>query len=64
MAAKVKPNKTAAKGFRVKAGAKKGEAYVCGVCGYRLVVDRACGCAAVHTHYCCSQKMAKVAAKK
>jgi rubrerythrin len=49
---------------KAKANPKKGDAYVCRVCGYRLVVDRACGCATMHTYVCCGRRMASVPAKK
>jgi len=39
--------------------AKKGQAYTCGVCGYRVVVDEACGCAEEHVFVCCDQPMKK-----
>jgi len=31
----------------------------CGVCGYRVIVDEACGCVEEHVLICCSQPMAK-----
>jgi hypothetical protein len=34
----------------------------CGVCGYRVVVDEACGCAEEHVLICCGQPMAKTQA--
>ena len=43
---------------------KKGEAYECAVCGYRLVVDEACGCAEEHVFICCDKPMKKKAAGK
>ncbi len=43
---------------------KKGPAYECGVCGYRLIVDEACGCAEEHVFVCCDRPMKKKAAKK
>jgi len=42
----------------------KGQAYECGVCGYRVVVDEACGCAEEHVFICCDKPMTKAAAKK
>ncbi|MFZ2054713.1 MAG: hypothetical protein WAU81_11000 [Candidatus Aminicenantales bacterium] len=41
--------------------AKKGDAYECRVCGYRIVVDQACGCAEEHAFICCDQPMKKKA---
>ncbi|MBC7350188.1 MAG: hypothetical protein H5U05_09470 [Candidatus Aminicenantes bacterium] len=32
----------------------------CQVCGYRLIVDRKCGCAEEHVLVCCGQPMQKV----
>ncbi len=43
---------------------KKGDAYECGVCGYRIIVDEACGCAEEHVFVCCDKKMKKTAKKK
>lgn len=31
----------------------------CRVCGYRLIVDRKCGCAEEHVMVCCGQPMEK-----
>lgn len=42
---------------------KKGDAYECGVCGYRIIVDKACGCAEEHVFVCCNKKMKKAARK-
>jgi len=47
-----------------KAKMKKGEAYECSACGYRVVVDEACGCAEEHVFVCCDKPMKKKAAKK
>lgn len=33
--------------------------FVCEVCGYRLVVDKDCGCAEEHVILCCGQQMKK-----
>ncbi len=41
-----------------------GQAYECGVCGYRVVVDEACGCAEEHVFVCCDKPMKKAASKK
>ena len=32
----------------------------CRVCGYRLIIDRKCGCAEEHAIVCCGQPMEKV----
>jgi hypothetical protein len=47
-----------------KAKTNKGEAYECGVCGYRVVIDEACGCAEEHVFICCDKPMKKAAVKK
>jgi hypothetical protein len=41
-----------------------GKSYACRVCGYRVVVDEACGCAEEHVLLCCGQPMKVEAAKK
>jgi len=46
------------------AGARKGEGYVCGVCGYSVVVDEACGCEEEHIFICCDQPMKKKGVRK
>jgi hypothetical protein len=59
--AKAKP-KSAAKrkpAAKKKAAVKKGDAYECGVCGYRIVVDEVCGCEEEHVFICCDQPMEK-----
>jgi hypothetical protein len=50
-----KPKKAAKR----KAPAKRKPALECGVCGYRVVVDQACGCAEEHALICCGQPMTK-----
>jgi hypothetical protein len=40
------------------------KAYACEVCGYRVVVDEACGCAEEHVLLCCGQPMKAKTAKK
>lgn len=42
---------------RPKAKAKPG--LECRVCGYRVIVDEACGCAEEHVLICCGRPMAK-----
>jgi hypothetical protein len=49
---------------KAKAKAKKGGAYKCGVCGYRVIVDEACGCEEEHVLICCDKPMKKARAKK
>ncbi len=44
---------------KVGAKAPKGPAYECRVCGFRVVVDEACGCTEEHALICCNQPMAK-----
>jgi hypothetical protein len=39
--------------------AQKGESFECGVCGYRVIVDEACGCTEEHVFVCCGQPMKK-----
>jgi hypothetical protein len=51
----VKPRKTA----KQKTLAKKQPALECGVCGYRVVVERECGCAHEHAIVCCGKPMRK-----
>jgi transcription initiation factor IIE alpha subunit len=64
MPAKAKAKKKAKKAVKpakkVAAKAKKGQALECHVCGYRVVVDEACGCEEEHVLYCCGQPMEKV----
>ncbi|MCX8161166.1 MAG: hypothetical protein N3G18_09625 [Candidatus Saccharicenans sp.] len=36
------------------------KALECRVCGYRLIIDRQCGCAEEHVMVCCGQPMEKV----
>ncbi len=38
---------------------KKGDTYECQVCGYRVIVDEACGCAEEHVFVCCGENMTK-----
>ncbi len=66
MAVKVKAKAKAKKAVRpVKKAAKKASpkpkapALECGVCGYRVIVDEACGCAEEHVLICCGQPMVK-----
>ena len=59
-----KKAKKAAPKLRTKAKARTrrtrgAEAVECAVCGYRLVVDEACGCADEHVLICCGQPMVR-----
>jgi hypothetical protein len=46
--------------YKVKEAPKKTyPALQCGVCGYRVVVDEACGCVEEHVLVCCNQPMTK-----
>ena len=58
---KVKVKKAAPK---KKAPAKKGTTYECRVCGYRIIVDQACGCVEEHVQICCGKPMKKKRTKK
>ncbi|MGB8958155.1 MAG: hypothetical protein WCC00_03990 [Candidatus Aminicenantales bacterium] len=44
---------------KAKPKAKAKNALECGVCGYRVVVDEACGCAEEHVLICCGAPMIK-----
>ena len=44
---------------QAKPKAKAKPAIECGVCGYRVVIDEACGCAEEHVLICCGQPMVK-----
>jgi hypothetical protein len=46
-----------------KAGVKKGEKYVCGVCGLGIRVDEVCGCVDVCDIICCGVQMKPKKAK-
>ena len=59
---KAKPKKAVKKPVKTivkKAAAKKGPALTCEVCGYRVIVDEACGCVEEHVLLCCDQPMTK-----
>jgi hypothetical protein len=43
---------------------KKGQGYACQVCGFRVIVDEACGCEEEHVFVCCDKPMKKAPAKK
>ena len=60
-ATKASTKKTAAR--KKAAKTKKGQAYECRVCGYRVVVDEVCGCAEEHLFICCDKPMKKKRAK-
>jgi hypothetical protein len=54
-----KPAAKAKTKAKVQAKPKAKPTLECGVCGYRVVVDEACGCAEEHVLICCGQPMAK-----
>ncbi|MFB0564279.1 MAG: hypothetical protein ACETWK_01205 [Candidatus Aminicenantaceae bacterium] len=56
--------KKAAPKKKTAARAKKGDAYECGVCGYRIVVDEVCDCVEEHVYICCEKPMKKKRVKK
>lgn len=41
---------------------KKAPALQCGICGYRVIIDQACGCVEEHVLLCCGQPMGKTGA--
>jgi hypothetical protein len=53
----------AKKKSEAKTGIKKGESYVCGVCGLAVSVDEVCGCVDVCDIICCGKPMKMRAAK-
>jgi hypothetical protein len=57
--AKPKAKKAAKPVKKAAAKAPKGPALACVVCGYRVIVDQACGCVEEHVLLCCGQPMAK-----
>jgi len=56
---KAKPKKAVKKIVKKAVPAKKAPAMTCEVCGYRVIVDEACGCVEEHVLLCCSQPMRK-----
>lgn len=42
---------------------KQGQAYECGICGFRLIVDD-CGCVEEHYLICCKETMTQKKVKK
>jgi len=63
MAVKKAPAKKAPARKVAAKGTKKGDSYVCGVCGLAVTVDTACGCAEVCDIICCGKPMKAKAAK-
>jgi hypothetical protein len=57
---KKKTGKSAKTVKKAAVQAKKVPALQCGICGYRVVVDQACGCVEEHVLLCCNQPMTKV----
>jgi len=58
--AKKKATKPAKKAVKPKAPVKKKQPKLeCGICGYRVTVDRACGCVEEHALICCGKPMSK-----
>lgn len=53
-----KATKKAAKS-KAKPKAKPAPKLECGVCGYRVIVDEACGCVEEHVLICCGEPMVK-----
>ena len=46
-----------------KSAVAKGNGYVCGVCGFSLVVDEECGCVEAHEILCCGEPMTEKKAR-
>jgi hypothetical protein len=44
----------------IKPRPKSRDRLECRVCGYRVIVDEACGCVEEHVLLCCGRPMAKV----
>jgi hypothetical protein len=57
--AKTKAKKAAKTVKKAALKVKKAPALECGVCGYRVIVDRSCGCAEEHALICCGLPMTK-----
>lgn len=49
--------KSATKRVPSKKSVAKGDAYVCDVCGFSLIVDEGCGCMEAHEILCCGEAM-------
>ena len=52
---------TVKKTMKQSAKAKKNDALECRICGYRIVIDEACGCVEEHVFLCCDKPMKKAA---
>lgn len=59
MATKTLKKKAPKAKAKAKAKAAPKPKLECRVCGYRVIVDEACGCAEEHVLICCGQPMAK-----
>jgi hypothetical protein len=53
----------AKKAGAAKKGTKKGDKYVCGVCGLAVTVDEVCGCVDICDIVCCGAPMKPKKAK-
>jgi len=49
------------KAAKTAAKTKKNDVLECRICGYRIVIDEACGCAEEHIFVCCEKPMKKTA---
>lgn len=56
---KADPKPRVKTGTRTKTARRVRPALECGVCGYRVIVDEACGCAEEHVLVCCGQPMTR-----
>jgi len=59
MATKTLKKKAPKARAKAKPKAKPQPKLECRVCGYRVVIDEACGCAEEHVLICCGRPMAK-----
>jgi hypothetical protein len=64
MAVKKAVAKKSAKKAVARGRTKKGDAYVCGVCGLAVTVDEECGCVDACDIICCEKPMKKKRARK
>jgi hypothetical protein len=59
MATKTLKKKAPKAGTKAKPKAAPKPKLECRICGYRVVIDEACGCAEEHVLICCGRPMAK-----